>query len=71
MPKILCGAKCECLVLCLPNDYYFSLTSKVFFTMLHIQLDLLHPLALGLSYYICGQPLDLMGIPWWGEDGFP
>ncbi len=38
------------------------MTSKVFFTMLHIQLGLPHPSALGLSYYICGQPLDLMGF---------
>jgi len=30
--------------------------------VLHIQLGLHHPLALGLSYCICGQPLDAMRI---------
>jgi hypothetical protein len=42
--------------------YFFWVISKVFFTMLHIQLGLPHPLALGLLYYICGRPLDLLGI---------
>jgi hypothetical protein len=41
---------------------FSSLTSKVFFTMLHIWLGLHHPLTLDLSYCICGQPLDAMGI---------
>jgi hypothetical protein len=50
MLEILCGAKCEWMVLCLPNDFFFLLTSKVYFTILHIQLGLPHPLA--LAYHI-------------------
>jgi hypothetical protein len=50
------------VVVYLLNDFFFSLISKSFSIVLHIQLGLHHPLALSLSYYICGQPLDAMGI---------
>jgi hypothetical protein len=46
----------------LPNDPFFSLISKVFFIVLHIQSRLHHPLTLGLSYCICGQLLDAIRI---------
>jgi hypothetical protein len=53
------------------------LISKAFSITLCIWLGLPHPLALGLSHCICGQPLDTMGIQpsllcsSWGKDGFP
>ncbi len=60
--EILCGAKCGCMVVCLSNDPFFLLILEVFSIALCIQLGLPHPLALGLSHCICGQPLDPMRI---------
>jgi hypothetical protein len=41
---------------------FLHLVSDVFFITLCIRLVYSHPLALGVSHYICSQPLDLMGI---------
>jgi hypothetical protein len=50
------------MIVYLPSDPFKILISKVFSTMLRTQLGLSHPLALGLSHYIRGQPLGLIGI---------
>jgi hypothetical protein len=42
--------------------FFFGLASNVFSTALHTKLNLSHPLVLGVSHYICNQPLDPMGI---------
>ncbi len=62
MFEILCGAKCTCTIVCSPNLLFFLLALEFFFIALHIWLALPHPQALGLSHYICSQPLDPMGI---------
>jgi hypothetical protein len=41
---------------------FFHLVSNVFFTTLGIRLDFSHPLILGVSHYICSQPLDTTRI---------
>jgi hypothetical protein len=45
-----------------PIILFFHLLSNVFSTSLHAKLSLSHPLVLGVSHYICSQPLDPMGI---------
>jgi hypothetical protein len=45
----------------LPIIPYFHLASNVFSSILRTKLSLPHPLALGLTHCICGQPLDPMG----------
>ncbi len=62
MFEVLHRAMNRNLVVCLPSHPFFCLASNVFFFMMHIRLGLPHSLALGLSYCIYGQPLDLMGI---------
>ncbi len=42
--------------------HFFHLLSNIFFTTLCTRLGLSHPLVLGVSHYICSQPLDPMGI---------
>jgi hypothetical protein len=44
------------------KNFFFLLILEVFFIALCIWLGLPHPLALGLSHCICGQPLDPMRI---------
>jgi len=41
---------------------FFCLALNVFSSIVRTKLGLPHPLALGLSNCICGQPLDRMGI---------
>jgi hypothetical protein len=41
---------------------FFHLLSDDFSTTLHTRLGLSQPLILGVSHYICNQPLDPMGI---------
>jgi hypothetical protein len=40
----------------------FYLPSNVFSSTLSIKLNLPHPLTLGLTHYVCGEPLDPLGI---------
>ncbi len=41
---------------------FFCLALNVFSTTLHMRFGLSHPLVIGMSHYICNQPLDPMGI---------
>ncbi len=56
----MCKASCGCLVVNLHNHLFLCLASDVFSIMLCIKLGHSHPLILGMSHYICNQPLDLM-----------
>jgi hypothetical protein len=45
------------------QSFFFLVWLQMFFsTTLHTKLNLSHPLVLGVSHYICNQPLDPMGI---------
>jgi len=50
-----------------PIIFFFRLPSSVFSTTLHTRLGLSHPLILGVSHYICNQPLDFMGSTFLGR----
>jgi hypothetical protein len=52
------------LVVCLPNHHFYPFGLKHFFLhdAMRTKLGLPHLLTFGLSHYIYGQPLDLMGI---------
>ncbi len=62
MFEVMCRVKCVCLVVNLLNHSFFWFGFKCFSTALHTKLNLSHPLVLGVSHYICNQPLDPMGI---------
>lgn len=55
-------ASCGHLIVNLCNHPFFCLASDVFSITLCIKLGLSHPLIVGMSHYICNQPLDLMRI---------
>jgi len=57
-------ARNESLVVCLPNHLFYPFGFKHFFLhdVMCTKLGLPHMLTFGLSHYIYGQPLDLMGI---------
>jgi hypothetical protein len=49
----------RCLLI---QDPFFLFNFKSFFHYIVHSVGLPHPLAHGLSHYICDQPLDLMGM---------
>jgi hypothetical protein len=60
--KLCAGQNAKAWLLTYPIIFFFPLLSNVFSTTLHIRLSISHPLVLGVSHYICSQPLDPMGI---------
>ncbi len=53
---------CGHSIISLPNRPFFRLYLYVFSTTLHTRLGFSHPLILGVSHWICNQPLETMGI---------
>jgi hypothetical protein len=53
---------CGHSIFSLPNHLFFHLDLYVFSTTLRTRLGFSHPLILGVSHWICNQPLDPMGI---------
>jgi hypothetical protein len=62
MFEILCEAKYGCMLSIHPMIFFSQLVSNIFSITLCIWLGLPHPVTLGLSHYIYGQPLDPMRI---------
>jgi hypothetical protein len=60
--KLCARQNARAWLLTCPIIIFFHLLSNVFSTSLHARLSLSHPLVLGVSQYICSQPLDPMGI---------
>ncbi len=60
--KSCAGLGAGALLLAHPIIPFLCLLLNVFFIVVGIRLGLSHPLVLGVSHYICNQPLDVMGI---------